>query len=130
MKTVRILTCDSATEAALIQGRLENEGIQSFRTNENFATLMPHYSRILGSGVEILVSEDDAHKASVILEDIIKPTIPEQMSCPDCGSINVKYGLGKAGIGKLFFALISILTAVPINNIKPSYYCRNCSAEF
>ena len=35
MKTVRLITCDGAFQARLIQGALENEGIASVLHNEN-----------------------------------------------------------------------------------------------
>jgi len=45
------MTIDSLAEAHMIKGRLLNEGIDCFLTNENITNLMPHYNNMLGSGV-------------------------------------------------------------------------------
>ena len=39
MKTVKLITCNDAAQAHIIQGALENEGIESILHNENFSTL-------------------------------------------------------------------------------------------
>ena len=38
MKTVKLITCSDAAQAHIIQGALENEGIESILHNENFST--------------------------------------------------------------------------------------------
>ena len=38
MKTVKLITCNDAMEAHILQGALENEGIESVLHNENFST--------------------------------------------------------------------------------------------
>ena len=39
MKTVKLITCNDAMKAHILQGALENEGIESILHNENFSTL-------------------------------------------------------------------------------------------
>ncbi|MBD9112002.1 MAG: DUF2007 domain-containing protein [Bacteroides nordii] len=39
MKTVRLITCNDAMQAHILQGALENEGIDSLLHNENFSWL-------------------------------------------------------------------------------------------
>lgn len=39
MKIVKLMTCDSATQAHIVQGALRNEGIDSMLRNENMSTL-------------------------------------------------------------------------------------------
>lgn len=36
MKTVKLITCNDAMKAHILQGALENEGIESILHNENF----------------------------------------------------------------------------------------------
>ena len=40
MKIVKLITCDSATQAHIVQGALRNEGIDSMLRNENMSTLL------------------------------------------------------------------------------------------
>lgn len=40
MKTVKLITCDDAFQAHIIQGALANEGIDSLLHNENMSTLL------------------------------------------------------------------------------------------
>ncbi|WP_430817624.1 DUF2007 domain-containing protein [Carboxylicivirga sp. RSCT41] len=62
------MTCDSAVEANIIKGRLENEGIECFIANDNFSNLMPKYNNIMGSGAQILIGENDLELAMQTLE--------------------------------------------------------------
>ena len=39
MKTVKLITCNDAMKAHILQGALENEGIESILHNENFSTV-------------------------------------------------------------------------------------------
>ena len=57
MKTVKLITCNDAMKAHILQGALENEGIESILHNENFSTL---YKSCVSSiaGVDILVADD------------------------------------------------------------------------
>ncbi len=128
MKAIRLLTCDNPVEAHLIKGRLQNEGIECFLTNENFTNLMPFYNDMLGSGVQIIVDEKDYHKAREILKDKFEPE-DTKLICPNCGSKNIglRYGKGKLlTILKLFFSVLFFRTG---GDLKPRYYCRDCGTE-
>ena len=46
MKTVRLITCDGAFQARLIQGALENEGIASVLHNENTSNIPVSYTHL------------------------------------------------------------------------------------
>lgn len=120
------MTCESPIEANIIKGRLENEGIRCFVTNENFSNLMPHYNRILGSGAEIMIDKDDYTKASEILE--LNST--KEVYCPNCNSNNIKISLGKNWFKKLVIIMISLFSSVPFNNINSTYWCKDCKSEF
>ena len=52
MKTVRLITCDGAFQARLIQGALENEGIASVLHNENTSNILRGFIPTI-SGVDI-----------------------------------------------------------------------------
>ena len=95
-------------------------------TNENFTTLMPHYNRMFGSGVQVLVFEKDFEKASSIIH------LPESSIavCPFCGSSRIKYGLGRTRANKLVAILMSLFAFIPFNNIGNTYHCSDCNADF
>ncbi|NCA83982.1 MAG: DUF2007 domain-containing protein [Clostridia bacterium] len=126
MKTIRLTTCQNIQEAALIKGHLENEGIPCILTNQNITTLLPHFNNMLGSGVQVLVDENDLEKAA----SIIFPDQDEPLSCPFCNSTNIKYSLGSKKLSKMFFILISALHTIPINNISKTYHCADCNSDF
>ena len=128
MKTTRLITCDNLTEAYLIKGRLNNEGINCFLTNQNFTNLMPVYNNMLGAGVQIIVSENDLLKARQIINDKLEPDNTE-LICPHCGSNKIGLGIGKHKGLKIFNMLIAVFALIPLGNLKPKYYCKKCKKE-
>ena len=126
MKTTTLTTCRNIQEAALIKGNLANNGIPCMVTNQNYTTLMPHFNRLLGSGVQVLVFEVDLEKAAKILY----PQNSVISKCPFCNSEHIKLGLGKFRFWKLFVIVLSIFVATPINNIEATYHCINCKSDF
>ena len=128
MRTVTLLTCDNLTEAHLIKGKLLNEGINCFLTNENFTNLMPLYNNMMGSGIQIMLNEEDFFKAREIIKDKLEPN-NQELVCPNCGSENIALGLGKRKGFKIFNIIIAILSFFPLGNLKPKYYCKDCKIE-
>ena len=65
MKTVKLITCNDAMKAHILQGALENEGIESILHNENFSTL---YKSCVSNiaGVDILVADEDYENALMV----------------------------------------------------------------
>ena len=126
MKIITLMTCDSAIEANIIKGRLENEGVICFVNNENFSNLMPHYDRILGAGVQIMINEKDYDKAV----EILGLNVEKKAVCPNCNSTNIKIGLGKNKLKKIFTIIASLLMVIPFNNINSVYTCKDCGTEF
>lgn len=93
MKTVKLITCNDAMKAHILQGALENEGIESILHNENFSTL---YKSCVSSiaGVDILVADEDYEKAVQVLRQ--NQSWPEELTlCPYCGSSDIKFVLRK-----------------------------------
>ena len=125
MSVIRLTTCENAIEANLMKGNLENEGIKSFITNENFSALMPNYNNILGAGVQIMIEESDYQKAVEIIGINQKELI-----CPNCHSKNITYRLGEKRMKKIVVVLISLFLWIPFNNINRNYYCKDCETTF
>ena len=112
MKTVKLMTCNDAAQAHIIQGALENEGISSLLHNENMSTLLRGYINNI-AGVDILVDEADYEAAVRLLEQ--NQMIPEQLKyCPFCGSSDIKFVLKKEHrVRAIMSAIASLLAATP-----------------
>lgn len=128
MNIVRLLTCDNAIEAHLIKGRLNNEGIDCYITNENIATLKPAYNDLLGFGVEIMIKEDDLVRACELLTDKFEPEKPITI-CPFCGSNRIGIGYVKNKIFMYLRILLAMFLVRPLGNVNTKYYCKQCKKE-
>ena len=129
MKTVKLITCNDAMKAHILQGALENEGIESILHNENFSTL---YKSCVSNiaGVDILVGEKDYEEAISLLEQ--NQMIPEQLKyCPFCGSPDIKFVLRKGHRMRAVAAVIASLlaSAAPGTN-HWEYVCNQCKGRF
>jgi len=69
MKTKILRACQTPFEANLIKAKLEAAGIPSFLANENYSTLYPVMANLLGSGVKVMVNEEDMEQAMQLLAD-------------------------------------------------------------
>lgn len=129
MDFVRLCTVDSSIEANFIQGELEENGIESFLTNENFSNMVPSHLGLFGAGIQIMINKEDLGKATELLEEKKKKSEPDK--CPNCSSTRISFGLGaKNRTKRLITILLSVIHAVPLGNIKNVYYCSDCGAEF
>ena len=119
MKTVKLITCNDAMKAHILQGALENEGIESILHNENFSTL---YKSCVSSiaGVDILVADEDYEKAVQVLRQ--NQSWPEELTlCPYCGSSDIKFVLRK---GHKLRAVVAAVRGTIIGNILASSVIR------
>lgn len=121
------MTCNDAIQAHIIQGALENEGIESVLHNENFSTLLPGYANFMGAGVQIFVMDCDFDRAQEVL---VRNEAKGKSYCPHCNSTDIRLTLGKQKISKIFVAFLSTLLLIPMGNIRSVYRCRQCKAEF
>lgn len=129
MKTVKLITCNDAFQAHIIQGALANEEIASLLHNENMSTVMRGYIGDI-SGVDVLVDEDDYDKAIRLLER--NQMIPEQLKyCPSCGSSEIKFILRKGHrLRAVMATILSIMAAAPPGTDHWEYVCKECGTRF
>ncbi|WP_279181722.1 DUF2007 domain-containing protein [Bacteroides acidifaciens] len=129
MKTVKLITCNDAMKAHILQGALENEGIESILHNENFSTL---YKSCVSSiaGVDILVADEDYARVVQVLRD--NESWPEELTlCPYCGSSDIKFRLKKGKrLRAIGAAIFSMLAAAPPGDNHWEYTCVQCHKTF
>lgn len=129
MRTIKLITCNDAMKAHILQGALENEGIDSVLHNENFSSLMKGYISNI-SGVDIFVAEEDYGKAVQVLR--ANQSWPEELTlCPHCGSSDIKMELKKGHRARAVgVAILSMLAVVPPGNNHWDYVCNQCHETF
>lgn len=129
MAFVTLSCCNTVYEAHLIKGMLKTNGIQCFLTNENISVILPHLGGMMGSGVQVMVEENDITIANELIQNqntnLNKITI-----CPYCHSTNIKSGLGKNKLKKIFIIALSLFFSTPFGNIKSVYHCNDCNKDF
>lgn len=127
---ITIATFNDHTEAHILKGRLEAEGILCFLKDENIVAVQPFYSFAVG-GIKLQVTEGDVEEAHKILYDIRKGgneyilddsmelASPEEETdtiiCPKCGSEHIE----EKAPSRFTFSLSRLFGS---NKFK----CRNC----
>lgn len=134
---VTIATFNEVTEAHIIKGRLEAEGILCFLGDEHIIGAQPFYSVAVG-GVKLKVTEADAEEAKAILSHIqggtsefvltdelelspMQEHLPNK-TCPVCESDNV----AEEKYNKTVFSLSYLLLGFPLPFFSRKYKCYNC----
>lgn len=125
MKTTILTTCNNNIEASMVQSLLEIEGIQSILTNESYTSLYPGMNGTLGSGIDILVSDEDFERASQLIN-----TIDRTVHCPKCNSKEVHQIMSKNWLGRIGVMLLGIVTLTPVGTMQSKYQCNNCGKKF
>lgn len=121
-----------STEAQIIKGRLEAEGIQVFLSDNLTIDTDPLVSNAIG-GVKLKVLSTDALKAQHILDTINKYSIDDEgntISCPNCQGKHIELFSTIKDV-KSFFAFIFgvLFSALPFYT-KHKYRCEDCKTEF
>ncbi len=121
-----------SSEAQIIKGRLEAEGIAVFLSDNFTIDTDPLVSNAIG-GVKLKVLSVDALKAQHILESIKKYSIDDEgntITCPNCGSEKIELFSTIKDIKSLFWFIFGVLfSALPFYT-KHKYKCEDCNTEF
>lgn len=136
-RLVTIATFNEPTEAHILKGRLESEGILCFLGDEHIIGAQPFYSAAVG-GVKLRVTENDVEEARAILDHIrqgdnqfdydtieLAPPMQEHaqaVTCPRCGSDNVS----EEKYNKTVFSLSYLLLGFPLPFLSRKFTCYNC----
>jgi DNA-directed RNA polymerase subunit RPC12/RpoP len=121
-----------STEAQIVKGRLESEGIQVFLSDNITIDTDPLVSNAIG-GVKLKVLAVDALRAQHILETINAYSVDDEgntINCPNCDSKKIEL-FSTIKDAKSFFAFIFgvLFSALPFYT-KHKYKCEDCKTEF
>jgi DNA-directed RNA polymerase subunit RPC12/RpoP len=130
---IKVATFQYSSEALIIKGRLESEGIEVFMTDNFTIDTDPLVSNAIG-GVKLFVKKEQLEDAQMILSDISRFSLDDagrDITCPECGSRQVELG-STIRDGKSFMSFLfgTILFGTLPFYIKYKYRCNKCSHEF
>jgi predicted RNA-binding Zn-ribbon protein involved in translation (DUF1610 family) len=137
-RLVTIAAFNEPTEAHIMKGRLEAEGILCFLSDEHIVGAQPFYSVAVG-GVKLKVTEQDEAEAREVLARIqggdsefllddnieLAPPMQEHViatTCPQCGSDHIS----EEKYNKTVFSLSYLLFGFPLPFLSHKYRCYNC----
>lgn len=138
---VIFMTFGDLTEAHLIKGILDDNGIPCFLSDENTLSVYPLYNQGLG-GIKLSVFERDLEIAARVIKEQQEETIiPEEQEdlnnssdttpvCPVCGSHNVAYGASVCRKYGWLTILVSIIYKYTRVAVRKRFHCFNCGNDF
>jgi len=121
-----------SSEAQIIKGLLESEGIPVFLSDNFTIDTDPLVSNAIG-GVKLKVYAEDALKAQHILDSIQKYSIDDEgnaIVCANCNSNHVSMISTIKDFKSFFSFLVGFLFGTLPFYAKDKYKCDNCNAEF
>ena len=127
-----IATFPYSSEAQIIKGKLQSEGIQVYLADEYTIDSDPLISQAIG-GVKIKVLTTQKEEAIAILKEIHSFSVDENgeaIICPNCESKNIEYFSTISDIKSLFFFLFGFLFALLPFYTKYTYRCESCKTDF
>lgn len=120
------------TEAQIIKGRLEAEGIEVFLKDHLTIDTDPLVSNAIG-GVKLQVLSKDAMQAQHILSTIKQYSLDDdgnRIKCPNCESENVELFSTITDFKSFFAFLVGFISGTLPFHTRYQYKCENCSTQF
>lgn len=122
-----------SSEAVIIKGKLESEGVEVFMADNFTIDTDPLVSNAIG-GVKLFVRSEQLEKAMSVLAEISRYSVDdkgEAIICSQCGSEKVELGTTVKEGKSLFAFLFGFLIAggMPVYT-KYRYRCNSCNNEF
>jgi len=129
---ITIARFNYSSEAQIIKGRLEADGIKVYLSDEFTIDTDPLVSQAIG-GVKLKVLAEQSEKAKEILESISKYSLNNEgkaINCPNCNSENVQLFSTINSVKSLFAFLASALFGLLPFYTKYEYKCESCKTQF
>ena len=121
-----------SSEAQIIKGRLEAEGIQVFLSDNLTIDTDPLVSNAIG-GVKLKVLSRQAMEAQYLLETINKYSLDDEghtINCPNCKSEHVQLYSTIKDVKSFFSFVFGVLIGTLPLYAKHKYRCDDCNTEF
>lgn len=121
-----------SSEAQIIKGRLESDGIQVFLSDNLTIDTDPLVSNAIG-GVKLKVLTEDVIKAKHILDSIEQYSVDDEgnpITCPNCGKTEVQLFSTITDLKSFFAFLLGFLSGTLPFYAKDKYRCNSCNTEF
>ena len=131
-KFTQIANYQFSSEAYLIKGKLESEGVEVFLQNENTINTDPILSNAVG-GVKLFVNTDDVIQAKQILASIPEFSFDDKgelLTCPNCGAQKIEMVTTIKDLKSFFAFLYGLVTLSMPFYTKHKYKCESCNFEF
>ena len=125
-------TYQYSSEAIIIKGKLESEGILVFIRDNNTIDTYPLYSNAVG-GVKLFVKNNDFDKANAILSEVSEYSLDERnelVICPNCNEKQIKMTTTIKDIKTLLVLIFSMLFVLMPFYSKHKFKCTKCKFEF
>jgi hypothetical protein len=129
---ITIATFQYSSEAQIIKGRLEADGIEVFMADNYTIDTDPLVSNAIG-GVKLKVYAEDEAKAREILKQISEYSIDDQgtpLECPNCQSTKIHYMTNVTDVKSLFSFIVGFLFGVLPFYTKYDHRCEACKHKF
>ena len=121
-----------SSEAQIIKGRLEAEGIEVFLSDNLTIDTDPLVSNAIG-GVKLKVLSEQSEKALEILDSIRKHSIDDEgnsINCPNCNSEKIElFSTIKDAKSLIWFIFGVLFSSLPFYT-RHKYRCEACQTEF
>jgi VIT1/CCC1 family predicted Fe2+/Mn2+ transporter len=128
--TIAVFTYSS--EAKIIKGRLESEGIEVFLSDELTIDTDPLVSNAIG-GVKLKVFTENVEKANKILQSINQYSLSdsgEEIMCPKCTSTKIHFFSNITSVKSLVSFLFGGIFGLLPFYVKYDYQCEECKEKF
>ena len=121
-----------SSEALIIKGKLESEGIEVFMADSLTIDIDPLVSNALG-GVRLKVLAQDEERAREILNTIKDYSVNEKGAanhCPNCDSTKIHFFTHVTGFKSLMAFLVGFLFGMLPFYTRYDYTCEDCKTKF
>ena len=121
-----------SSEAQVIKGRIEAEGIETFLMDNHTIDTDPLVSNAIG-GVKLNVRKKNEAAAREVLESINRYSLTDEgqeIHCSRCESSKVELLTNVRDLRSLmFFLFFFLISALPIY-VRYQYHCENCGNKY
>jgi hypothetical protein len=121
-----------STEAQIVKGRLEADGIEVFLSDNITIDTDPLVSQAIG-GVKLKVLAKDKEKARTIFQSIKSYALDDNgdaIKCPNCKQEHIELYTTITGLKSLISFIIGFVSGTLPFSTRYQYKCEDCYTEF